>query len=75
MATIRSLAKKLSSLVLDTNLTTIGMNLLNWVIAPIIIFTLLTMSFSTYQKYKRHSYCEKRGVSQSQCDYFIEYGD
>lgn len=75
MATIRSLTRKVVSLVLDTNLVTIGLNFIKFVVAPCFVILLVTFSFNTYQKYKNFSYCDAQGVSQSQCAYFIEYGD
>ncbi|SJN40312.1 hypothetical protein CZ797_09915 [Pseudoalteromonas sp. JB197] len=42
---------------------------------PVVAFLLLGVGYDTYQNNKRLTYCSDRGVSESQCDYFIEYGD
>lgn len=75
MATIRNLSKKIASLILDTELATIGMKILKWLVFPVVAFLLLGVGYDAYQNNKRLSYCSDRGVSESQCDYFIVYGD
>ncbi|WP_372810764.1 hypothetical protein [Pseudoalteromonas nigrifaciens] len=75
MATIRSLSKKIASLILDTDLSTIGKNILKWLVIPVVALLLLSIGYDSYQNNKRLAYCRDRGVSESQCDYFIEYGD
>ena len=75
MATIRSLSKKIVNLILDTDLATIGKNILKWLVLPIVAFLLLGVSYDAYQNNKRLTYCSDHGISESQCDYFIEYGD
>ncbi|PCC12861.1 hypothetical protein [Pseudoalteromonas sp. JB197] len=75
MATIRSISKKIASLILDTDLATIGKKILKWLVLPVVAFLLLGVGYDTYQNNKRLTYCSDRGVSESQCDYFIEYGD
>lgn len=75
MATIRSLSKKIASLILDTDLATIGKKILKWLVLPVVAFLLLGVGYDAYQNNKRLTYCSDRGVSESQCDYFIEYGD
>ncbi|WP_193051466.1 hypothetical protein [Pseudoalteromonas undina] len=75
MATIRSLSKKFASLILDTDLATIGKKILKWLVLPVVAFFLLGVGYDAYQNNKRLTYCSDRGVSESQCDYFIEYGD
>ena len=75
MTTIRILMKKATSLLLDTSLATIGQNFIKFVVTPSLIILLVVFSFKTYQQYKDFSYCDAQGISQSQCAYFIEYGD
>ncbi len=75
MTTIRNLSKKITSLILDTDLATIGKNILKWLVLPVVAFVLLDIGYDAYQKNKRLTYCSDRGVTESQCDYFIEYGD
>ncbi len=75
MTTIRVLMKKATSLLLDTSLITVGQNFIKFVVTPSLIILLVALSFRTYQHYKDFSYCDAQGISQSQCAYFIEYGD
>ena len=60
---------------LDTKLATIGKKIFKWLVLPVVAFLLLDVNYDAYQNNKRLTYCSDRGVSESQCDYFIEYGD
>ncbi|MCJ8297954.1 MAG: hypothetical protein MJK13_03320 [Pseudomonadales bacterium] len=71
----RSLSKKVTNLLLDTDIATIGKSILKWLILPVVAFILLGLGYDAYDINKRLTYCTDRGVSESQCDYFIEYGD
>lgn len=75
MATLRSLSKKIASLILDTDLSIVGKKILKWLVLPVVAFLLLGIGYDAYQNNKRLTYCSDRGVSESQCDYFIKYGD
>jgi hypothetical protein len=75
VATIRSLSKKITNLLLDTDIATMGKAILKWIILPIVAFLLLNLVYDAYQENKRLTYCSDRGISESQCNYFIKYGD
>ena len=75
MTTIRSLSKKLTNLVLDTNIITIGKNLLKWIIAPSILIMLIILAFNANNERQKIRICNAQGISESQCDYYMKYGD
>ncbi|MEC8963917.1 MAG: hypothetical protein VX894_01145 [Pseudomonadota bacterium] len=75
MATIRDLSKKISSLLLDTDLITMGKGILKWVVVPILTVILLSIGYEAYDEARGLKYCRDEGVSESKCDYFLKYGD
>jgi len=44
------------------------------VCAPFVVILLLSFVYKAYEKHQDLSYCSDRGVSDSQCSYFIEHG-
>ena len=73
MTTIRTLAKKITTLVLDTNLELVGKFLLKWVLAPCMVILSLSFIYMAYEHHRDLTYCSDRGVSEAQCSDFIEY--
>lgn len=75
MATIRDLSKKLTNLVLDTNIITMGKNLLKWIIAPSVLVMLFMFAYNANQERQGIRYCNSQGISESQCNYYMKNGD